>query len=196
MGAAPTSSSRTLLDAIGTLTLAALIVVSGFLARENVRLKETLALAGREDGRKDVGAGDRLLPLGLISQNGDRRVLFAEPGSTPALLLFFNTSCPHCENNLVNWNQFAELWADRRLEILGISLDDTGRTREYLARHTVRFPVASILEDAYIRRQGINGVPTTILVDTGATVVKAWPGVITPDLFLEIAREAASFAGD
>jgi peroxiredoxin len=181
-----------MLDAVGTITIAALVVVSGFLAQENIALKGRLASFGGDEGGNEIRAGDRLRPLSLLSSSGDQRVLFSGPDSNAFLLFIFDTSCPHCENSLPVWNQVAGLWPVQGIEILGISLDDTGRTRIYLDRHDIRFPVASILDEDYIERHGIHGVPATVLVTGGATVARAWSGEITPEVFEEIVRETGS----
>jgi peroxiredoxin len=108
------------------------------------------------------------------------------------LLFFLSTSCPHCENTALVWNRLAGMTDRRRIEVLGISLDDPGQTRDFVERHGLRFPVASIVDADYPNEHGINGVPTTILVDAGAVVMEVWPGEINPEAFLDIARNTAS----
>jgi peroxiredoxin len=180
--------TKTLIATVFTL----LVIASGLLSWENLTLKARLAKAGEEVLTGEIEPGDRLRPMGVVSVSGMRRTLFTEGGSTPMLLFFLSTSCPHCENTALVWNRLAGMTDRRRIEVLGISLDDPGPTRDFVERHGLRFPVSSIADADYPNEHGINGVPTTILVDAGAVVMKVWPGEIDPEAFLDIARNAAS----
>jgi peroxiredoxin len=173
-----------------------LVIASGLLSWENLTLKARLAKAGEEVLAREIEPGDRLRPMDLVSVSGVRRSLFTEGTATPMLLFFFSTSCPHCENAAGVWSRLAGMTDRRRIEVLGISLDDPGPTRDFIERHGLRFPVSSIVNADYPNENGINGVPTTILVDAGAVVVNVWPGEIIPEVFLDIARRAASMQGN
>jgi peroxiredoxin len=174
------------------ITLALLIVVNGLLAWQNVALKEQLTVAGRGEAAHSIAAGDRLDGLEVLTPSGVRRSVFLAPGPGPILLLVFTTSCPHCENTLPVWNRLVRLFTEEGIEVLGVSLDDTDRTAAYTASHEIRFPVASVLDREYIAAHGIDGVPATILADPGGTVIGAWPGEITPEVFSGIARWAVA----
>jgi peroxiredoxin len=188
--------SKTMQDRLFTGIFVIMLIVSGLLAWENITLKGTFATAGRGTDRAEIEPGDRLRAMDVVSESGVRRTLFREGASSPMLLLIFNTSCPHCENSVSAWNQLAGLGDGNRFEILGVSMDDTSRSRDYIARNDVRFPVASIADVEYMREHRINGVPTTILVGPDATVMQVWPGEITPGVFLDIARRLTPAQND
>jgi peroxiredoxin len=172
----PTARGR---EAIVTATLAALIVVNGLLAWENIGLKSELALAGEGGAARSLARGGQLRLLEIVAPRSGRRTLFSDTGANPILLLIFDTSCPHCENTLPQWSRLAALCADRGVEVLGASLDDTLRIAAYAVRHDVRFAVATVPDAGYFAAHGIDGVPVTILADGDGTVLDLWPGGIT-----------------
>lgn len=187
-----TEPSRETLLAV---VLTALLVVSGLLSWENLTLKSRLAAAGGETFAREIGPGDRLRPMEVVSLSGARRTLFTGDGSAPALLLFFSTSCPHCENAAGGWNRLAAVAGRRRIEVLGISLDDAGPSGEFVERHRLRFPVTMLVDAGYPDEHRIYGVPVAILADTGGLVLGVWPGEVAPEAFVDIANRAGSFPG-
>lgn len=105
--------------------------------------------------------GEPLPPLSLVGLDQDTVTLEAFKGRNLALL-FFTTSCPHCKNQLMN---FEALYRRYRSDIkfAAVSLSRNKETRDLIELQGVSFPVF------FLRRPNdghrIHGVPALFFAD-------------------------------
>jgi peroxiredoxin len=96
------------------------------------------------------------------------------------LLNFFETGCPHCHEEIP---ALVKLHRDLRaegVEVIGVALDPVG-TKELgrLAKELgVSYPLALGNEGVAARYGGIEGVPTSFLIDRKGRIVDIFPGAV------------------
>src|SRR5579863_9284931 len=127
--------------------------------------------------KKAPGAAGANAPaFRLTGLDGSERTLEDTLARGPALLAFFKISCPVCQ---LTAPYLERLSANRAVQVIGISQDDAGSTREFAQRFGMTFPTLLDLSgedypasNAY----GISSVPSLFLIEPDGTVSRAFNG--------------------
>lgn len=100
------------------------------------------------------------------------------------LLNFYETSCPHCQHEMGEFNRVYRELKPRGLEIVGISLDQEGlldgaRQVSTVARQfKITYPLVIGSDEVGDRYGGIDSVPMSFLVDRKGRLVRTFPGAV------------------
>jgi len=90
------------------------------------------------------------------------------------LLEFWRTWCQPCLRQVPHLNELHERYADRGLVVVGLTDEEETVVRSKVEEVGMRFPVSLVHDAAVDRAYGVNGFPTTVLVDARGDV--AWSG--------------------
>ncbi|PKO17764.1 MAG: hypothetical protein CVU39_04595 [Chloroflexi bacterium HGW-Chloroflexi-10] len=98
------------------------------------------------------------------------------------------TWCPPCRDEMPDLEAYYRTYQDENFTILAINAGETGSVASAFAQlNNLTFPVLLDLEGETITAMGINGFPTSILVDPQGMVVHIHIGMFLPqDLEKEI----------
>jgi thiol-disulfide isomerase/thioredoxin len=91
----------------------------------------------------------------------------------PLLLVFWNTWCPICREELPLINRMAEKYKSQGVAVLAINTglgDSESKARAYWKKSGYLFPTAFDHNFDIGEAFGVKGVPTVLLVDAGGTV--------------------------
>jgi cytochrome c biogenesis protein CcmG, thiol:disulfide interchange protein DsbE len=91
----------------------------------------------------------------------------------PALLVFWNTWCPICREELPLINRLAGKYATKGVTVLAINTglnDSESKTRAYWKKSGYQFPTGFDGSFAIGEAFGVRGVPTVLLVDAKGVV--------------------------
>ncbi|GEM_PF-5886630 len=96
------------------------------------------------------------------------------------LLNFFETSCPHCLEELPELVKIHHDMRAKGVEVIGVALDPEGaKELGGLAKSLgIAYPLAVGNEDVAALYGGIEGVPTSFLIDRQGRIVKIFSGVV------------------
>ncbi len=96
------------------------------------------------------------------------------------LITFFATWCPPCRQEIPTLIQLQKEFGPQGFSVIGMSVDEDGsRVVAKLIKETgINYPV--VLADRSIQAKfgGINGIPTSFLVNRRGHVVRKYPGFI------------------
>jgi len=101
------------------------------------------------------------------------------------ILVFWETWCPHCRREVPKLQKVADQYADRGLQVLGISRLSRGGTEEklmaFLDENDIEFPIAKDggTMSAYF---GVAGIPAVAVVQSGKVVWRGHPAKISPEM--------------
>lgn len=139
-------------------------------------------------------AGDRLLPAWRASrvvEPGDRvpaalavRTLaagdtLAVAAATPTLLLFYRSDCPACRRALPAWRRLVDRGGGR-LRTLAVGLEGDGPALAWVrAELPGALGVRPVDRPGFLRRLGVDRVPTTMLVGADDRLLHRRAGVPT-----------------
>jgi peroxiredoxin len=136
-----------------------------------------------------VGSGDRAPSFRLDGLDGSTQSLGDILAGGPALLAFFKISCPVCQLTAPYLERLA---ANNAIQVIGISQDDAGLTRNFAQRFGVTFPTLldSPAEDyPASNAYGITSVPSLFLLERDGTISRSFHGFSKRD-FEEIGSRA------
>src|SRR5215813_14847616 len=89
----------------------------------------------------------------------------------PALLVFFETDCPTCQLTIPYLNRLAQA-LDGKAEVVGISQDGEGATRELVEQAPIKFTVVLDRDLSVSREYDPQAVPTLFLIEGGAKIAR------------------------
>ena len=103
--------------------------------------------------------------------------------SDAALIVFFETWCPHCRREMPELQETFERYQGR-MSVLGLtkvtrsSTDD--KVREFVAEHELSYPVAK--EDGSMSEYyAVSGIPAAVIIKDGKVLWRGHPGQLDDD---------------
>lgn len=106
---------------------------------------------------------------------------------TPAVVVFWSTTCPFCKRHNVHVEKLHRALAGRPPRVLGIALDrDAAAVSRYMASAGYTFPVA--LDGGRLQRlfSARKIIPLTCLVDRTGRLLKSYPGEMFEEDVMEL----------
>ena len=108
-------------------------------------------------------------------------VELAKLKGTVVVVNFWATWCPPCRAEIPDFIKVYDTYKSKGLEIVGIALDEDGWTKvkPFLEKNKINYPI--VLGNAEVVQQygGIEGIPTTFIVDKKGNIVDHQVGTLT-----------------
>lgn len=141
------------------------------------------------------------LAIGRVMPDYTARLLEGKDVSISALrgqvvlLNFWATWCEPCRMELPTLGNLHRRFANRGLQVLGVSLDaqaTVSQVKDFAARRKVAYPILLDSLDLASRQLGISTLPVTVVLGRDGTIVWSQTGAVSDDdLSLAAALEAA-----
>jgi uncharacterized membrane protein YphA (DoxX/SURF4 family)/peroxiredoxin len=176
--AAKASFWKNLQRLIGFLVIFFLAVEVALLSKQNGELKNRLAMLIGDGKNGSLKPGEMASPFKATNLEGEQLEITYDRAVAKTLLLIFSTSCGACERNLPKWAEIASKSMEDHQRIWGISLNSLTKTKEYVFKNDIKYPVFVSSDTAFIKSYRIFAVPQTILIDVQGRVEQAWSGVL------------------
>jgi thiol-disulfide isomerase/thioredoxin len=97
---------------------------------------------------------------------------------------FWATWCPPCRAEIPDFIKVYDAYKSKGLEIVGIALDEDGwpKVKPFAEKNKINYPV--VLGNAEVVQQygGIEGIPTTFIVDKKGNIVDRQVGMLTKSM--------------
>jgi peroxiredoxin len=92
-------------------------------------------------------------------------------GQNPAILFFWATWCPHCQNELLSLDKRGEDFEKKGIKLVLVDLGESAKVVEaYVKKRDIRFEVFLDEESVVAEEYGIIGVPTYFLIDKSGKI--------------------------
>lgn len=115
--------------------------------------------------------------------NGQGKFDSASLQGKVVLVNFWATWCPPCRKEIPSLMKLQDKYRDKGLVVLGVSMDEGGRTMvgNFLEKQGVKYPV--IIGDGSLAKGfgGVIGVPASFLVDRKGELVRRYDGFATEE---------------
>jgi thiol-disulfide isomerase/thioredoxin len=103
----------------------------------------------------------------------------------PTILVFWETWCPHCRREVPKLQNVYDRFADRGLQVLGVSRLSRGGTEEkmmaFIEEHDLGFPMAQ--DDGTLSAHfGVGGIPAVAVLQSGKVVWRGHPARLAPEM--------------
>jgi peroxiredoxin len=137
-----------------------------------------------------VGVGDKAPAFQATTIDGQKISLDNPKSEKPLFLVFWTTWCPVCEESIPRLKEIYSKYSPKDLTFLAINPgvnDSLRKTRLYVDKYHIPYPVMFDEGGVISKSFGINGVPTIIIVDKN-NIVRHRDGI--PDNIDEAIRSA------
>ncbi len=127
--------------------------------------------------------GRRPAPAFRLPKLGGGELSLAELQGRVVVIDFWATWCPPCIFQIPILNQIHRRYADRGVEVLGISVDSGGAdaVREFAEEHRIAYPIL-LGDESLARAYGAPGYPSLVVVAPDGTIAEGPPHVGVVDL--------------
>lgn len=159
------------------LVLIAAVTATGViwtLVGQNRALKE--ALAGRDESRGQLGAGQILPDIQLTSTAGDTGTLHSLADAGPVVVGLMTTTCPYCETNFEQWQELRRALGGTGVTFTAISFSPLDETIAYRVDHNASWHLWTAPPGSLQRSVS---VPTTVVLGPGGVVITSKTGVLS-----------------
>ncbi len=120
----------------------------------------------------------------LTSLDGQKITLSSFKGKV-VILDFWATWCPPCRAEIPGFVEIYNKYKDAGLVIIGIAMDSENKVRSFVKSNKVTYPV--VLGNGQLANLygGIEGIPTTFVIDKNGKIANMHVGYADKNLFIK-----------
>jgi cytochrome c biogenesis protein CcmG/thiol:disulfide interchange protein DsbE len=141
-------------------------------------------------GKVGAKVGDIAFDFSLPDENGDQVALSDFRGKV-VVLDFWATWCPPCRKEIPGFVQLQKKYPDD-VAVVGVSLDQEGwkKVSPFMEQNDINYTI--VLGDESVTRKygGINGIPTTFVIDGEGVIRDVHVGYAEPAVFEKAVKAA------
>jgi len=101
------------------------------------------------------------------------------------ILDFWATWCPPCKAEIPFFIELKNQYGNKDLVILGAAMDDPSRVKTFYKSHGMNYPVAITSQEMGMQYGGIQGIPTTFVIDKEGYIREKFVGYRPKQVFEE-----------
>lgn len=157
--------------------------------------KSQPAVQKEAETQKAPGAiGSKAADFNLVDLEGNEVTLDTWEDKV-ILLNFWATWCPPCRVEIPDFIEMYDKYKDQGLVILGLSgfREDLSKIKPFAEENNMNYPILFVEQDKIqslvTNYGGVEGIPTTFLIDPDGIIRHKWVGPITEDDFLEQGKQ-------
>ncbi len=106
------------------------------------------------------------------------------------ILDFWATWCPPCRAEIPHFNKLHQIYSDKGLAVVGISVDEGGKNvvKPFVEEFKIPYPI--LLGNEKVARDfgGIRGIPTTFIINKNGEIIKKLVGYHDQEEFESIIK--------
>ena len=154
-----------------------------------------VAILGVQIGRKASGGiawqgsprqGGNIASLTMPALGGDGTISYDRFRDKPLVINFFASWCPNCVAEMPGFQQVHVQLHDK-VNFLGVSNNDPeGASLALVAKTGVTYALGVDAHGTLFNATGSLGMPTTLFIAPGGSVVQSYTGAMTPDQLLQL----------
>jgi thiol-disulfide isomerase/thioredoxin len=126
----------------------------------------------------------------LSTQNG-KMIELAKLKGKVVLVNFWATWCPPCRAEIPDFIDVYNTYKSKGFEIVGIALDEEGwdKVAPFMKEAKINYPIVLGSRDIIQAYGGIEGIPTTFMVDKDGYIVGQQVGTLTKSALLNALKK-------
>lgn len=133
----------------------------------------------------DVSASSKAAPAWELKDVNGKTVKASDFDGKVVILDFWATWCPPCKAEIPGFVELQKQYGDKGLVVIGISLDEQGSAvvKPFMKQFEMNYPV--VMGDAKIVQDfgGMEGLPTTFIIDRTGNIVASHVGYAPKETF-------------
>ncbi len=92
------------------------------------------------------------------------------------VLDFWATWCPPCKKEIPDFIELQKQYGSQGVQIVGIALDQPDKVSEFVQQNGVNYPILLGNDAITAKYGGIDGIPTTFVIDKQGKIVNRFEG--------------------
>ena len=121
-------------------------------------------------------AGTAAAPPFTLPDINNKQVSLSDFKGKIVILDFWATWCPPCKREIPDFIDLQKEYGSKGVQIVGIGLDDPGKLRAFARQNGMNYPVLLGTQDLALEYGGIQGIPTTFIIDRSGKIVSKFEG--------------------
>jgi cytochrome c biogenesis protein CcmG/thiol:disulfide interchange protein DsbE len=154
------------------IVLAVAAVVAGYYLFGRSELKATSALKPALPASEVAGAA----PAFTLTNLDGKSVSLADFRGKVVVLDFWATWCPPCKREIPDFIDLQKEYGSQGVQIVGIALDEPDKVQAFARQNGMNYPVLLGSDEVSMRYGGIEGIPTTFIIDKSGKIVDKFEG--------------------
>ena len=111
----------------------------------------------------------------LADLNG-KQVSLADFRGKVVILDFWATWCPPCKKEIPDFIELQKSYGPHGVQFVGIALDDLDKVQAFAKQNGINYPVLLGTQEITTKYGGIDGIPTTFVIDKQGKIVNRFEG--------------------
>lgn len=167
--------ARKWLNPVTWIAVVTMVVLTGFYVfggnsskAEKVDAADTPALS----------AGDQAsaAPAFTLPDLNGKSVSLADFRGKGVVLNFWATWCPPCKKEIPDFIDLQKEYGSKGVVIVGIALDQKDKVQAFVEKNGMNYPVLLGDEAITVKYGGIQGIPTTFIIDKKGNILNRFEG--------------------
>lgn len=118
-----------------------------------------------------------------LSDIGGKSVSLSDFRGKVVVLDFWATWCPPCRREIPDFINLQKEYGSRGVQIVGVALDEPAKVQAFVRQNGMNYPVLLGTDDIALKYGGIQGIPTTFVIDRKGKIVSKFEGFRPKDVF-------------
>jgi peroxiredoxin len=115
-------------------------------------------------------------PAFTLNDISGKSVSLADFKGKVVILDFWATWCPPCRREIPDFISIQKEYGGRGVQVVGIALDELPKVQAFVRDNGMQYPVLIGDDNVVARYGGIEGIPTTFIIDRSGKIVERFEG--------------------
>jgi peroxiredoxin len=124
-------------------------------------------------------------PPFTLSDISNRSVSLSDFKGKVVILDFWATWCPPCKREIPDFVLLQSQYGSAGLQVIGIGLDEPSKLQAFAQQNAMNYPILVGTEEVVARYGGIEGIPTTFVIDQSGVIRQKFEGYRPRQVFEE-----------
>jgi peroxiredoxin len=161
------------------IMLAVVAVAAGYYLFGKGESKATSALQPTLPPGEVAG----MAPAFTLTDLAGKSVSLADFRGKVVVLDFWATWCPPCKREIPDFIDLQKEYGSQGVQIVGIALDEPDKVKAFAAQNGMNYPVLIGSNEVAMKYGGIEGIPTTFIIDKSGKIVNKFEGFRPRQIF-------------
>ena len=164
------------------------VLIIGVFVQNLILLRQNQGLRDRFDqgANREIKPGEKFSAFGGVNLQKDYVEWNFSTSKRGTLVISFSPGCGACHANIENWLKLSSHINLQEWQIVWVSQDPFGLTKEFCSKEGVRGQVLSEVSISNYNMLALGTVPKTMIVDREGKVEKIWVGRLNEKAWTEI----------
>jgi peroxiredoxin len=130
-------------------------------------------------------AASGVAPAFTLTDLNGKNVSLADFKGKVVILDFWATWCPPCRKEIPDFVTMQKEYGARGVQVVGVALDELPKVQAFVQENGMNYPVLMGTDAVVARYGGIEGIPTTFIIDRKGKIVERFEGFRPRSVFVD-----------